>query len=138
MQVLTQPKNALYKQYRQQFSMNGAELVLSDGAMAGIAGIAYRNATGARGLRAILERKLMDAMYEVPDGEFQYVLLDEAAVANPGGNPHLFRSKSDLLAFLASRPEDADAVQLAERLAEEVRETVREEGDEEELQAVHE
>lgn len=135
-QVLTQPKNALFKQYRQQFSMNGAELVLSDGAMAGVAGIAYRNATGARGLRAILERKLMDAMYEVPDGEFQFVLLDESAVANPGGNPHLFRTKGDLLAFLASRPEDADLVQLAERLAaEDARDG---EGEEEELKAVHE
>ncbi len=134
-QVLTQPKSALYKQYRQQFLMNGAELIITEGALSGIASIAYKNATGARGLRAILERKLMDAMYEVPDGLYQYVLLDAHAVDNPGGNPHLFRSRMDLMAFLNARVDDADASALLERLGGEGGEG--EEG-EEELKVVHE
>ncbi|MFH1367654.1 MAG: ATP-dependent Clp protease ATP-binding subunit ClpX [Elusimicrobiota bacterium] len=66
-QVLTEPKNALVKQYQKMFSLEGAELVFTDDALHEIAKQALRRGSGARGLRAILEDLLMDLMYELPD-----------------------------------------------------------------------
>ena len=64
--VLTEPKNALVKQYERIFAMDGVELSFKDGALEEAANIAMGHKTGARGLRTILEDVLMDVMYEVP------------------------------------------------------------------------
>lgn len=64
--VLTQPKNALLKQYKALLGLSGANLHLSDGALSEIAQMAIKRGTGARGLRSILEGILTDAMFEVP------------------------------------------------------------------------
>ena len=64
-QVLVTPKNALSRQYSKQFDMSGAHLHITSKAMQAIAVIAKDKGTGARGLRSIMERLLMDAMYEV-------------------------------------------------------------------------
>ena len=64
--ILTQPKNAMTKQYAKLLSMDGVELSFTDTALAEIARIAYKRATGARGLRSILERVMLDIMYEMP------------------------------------------------------------------------
>lgn len=64
--VLKEPKNALTKQYRKLFQMDGVELEFSDDAMQLVAEKAMERKTGARGLRSILESALLDLMYELP------------------------------------------------------------------------
>ncbi len=64
--ILTEPKNALTKQYKKLLDMEGVELTFTDGALRAIAREAMRRNTGARGLRAILESVMLDVMYEVP------------------------------------------------------------------------
>ncbi len=65
-QVLTEPRNALSKQYARFFEMEGVELIINDDALRAIAEQAMRRGTGARGLRAILEEVLLETMYELP------------------------------------------------------------------------
>lgn len=65
-QILTQPKNALVKQYKKLFEMDGVELEITDDALGYIAKKAIERDTGARGLRAIVEKTLSEAMYEIP------------------------------------------------------------------------
>jgi ATP-dependent Clp protease ATP-binding subunit ClpX len=64
--ILTEPKNALVKQYRQLFEIEGANLRFTDSALTAIAQEAIKRKSGARGLRAILESALLDIMYELP------------------------------------------------------------------------
>ncbi|MCK6564429.1 MAG: ATP-dependent Clp protease ATP-binding subunit ClpX [Dehalococcoidia bacterium] len=64
--ILTEPKNALVKQYQRYFGMDGVELVFTDDALRAIADQAIKHKTGARGLRTVLEDCLMDVMYEIP------------------------------------------------------------------------
>lgn len=68
-QILTEPKNALTKQYQKLFDMEGAELKFTDGALKAIAQRAIERKTGARGLRSIIENLLLDTMFELPDKE---------------------------------------------------------------------
>ena len=65
-QILTQPKNALVRQYRRLFHMDGVRLEFTEEALAAVAQMAMRQKTGARGLRTILERIMLDHMYEIP------------------------------------------------------------------------
>ena len=65
--VLTEPKNALIKQYQALFSMENAELNFTDGALKLIAHKAHEKDVGARGLRAIIEEVMLDILYELPD-----------------------------------------------------------------------
>lgn len=64
--ILTEPKNALVKQYKKLFEIDGVELEITDDALNYIAQKAIDRETGARGLRAIVEKTLSDAMYEIP------------------------------------------------------------------------
>ncbi len=68
-QILTEPKNALVKQYQRLFDMEGVKLEFNDESLAAIAKKAIERRTGARGLRSIMENMLMDTMYEIPDKE---------------------------------------------------------------------
>ena len=71
-QILTEPKNALIKQYQRLFLMEGVELEVRTAALGAVAKKALARKTGARGLRSILEQVLLDTMYELPDaGERQ-------------------------------------------------------------------
>ncbi len=65
--ILTEPKNALVKQYQRLFDMEDVELKFTDGALSAIAKKAMERKTGARGLRSIIEKLLLDSMFEVPD-----------------------------------------------------------------------
>lgn len=67
--ILTEPKNALTKQYRKLFEMEGVELKFTDEALTAIAVKAIARKTGARGLRAIMEEALMELMYDIPGTE---------------------------------------------------------------------
>ena len=117
--ILTEPRNALVKQYGELFALHGAALRLSPCALAAIAEEAVRRATGARGLRGILERLLTDAMYDVPDDDtVATVELTGATVAaglaNGGkGGALLVRRAAEAPKARkharAARAEDADA-----------------------------
>ena len=67
--ILTEPKNALVKQYKRMFEFDGAELVFEDDALREIAKLAIERKTGARGLRSICEQVLQDTMYHLPDSK---------------------------------------------------------------------
>ena len=66
LRILTEPKNALVKQYRKLFSMDHVDLQIEEGALEAIADKALERKTGARGLRGILERIMTDLMYDIP------------------------------------------------------------------------
>lgn len=66
MQILTEPKNALVKQYKKLFELDGVDLEFMDDAIQAISDEAMRRNTGARGLRAIIEDIMLEVMYEVP------------------------------------------------------------------------
>ena len=79
--ILTEPKNALIKQYQQLLNMDGVELEIRPAALAAIARKALARKTGARGLRSILEQSLLDTMFELPTQEgVQKVVLDESTI----------------------------------------------------------
>lgn len=67
--ILSKPKNALLKQYRKLFKMDDVELEVTKDALEEIVNLALERKTGARGLRAIIEKVMMDAMYEVPSNK---------------------------------------------------------------------
>ena len=80
-QILTEPKNALVKQYQRLFEMEGAELEFRDDALRAIARKAMDRKTGARGLRTILEQILLDTMYDLPSlKNVSKVVIDESVV----------------------------------------------------------
>jgi len=79
--ILTEPKNALVKQYRRMFSFDGADLVFEPEALTEIAKLAIERKTGARGLRSICEQVLQDTMFELPDvDDIKQVVVTPAAV----------------------------------------------------------
>ena len=83
--ILTEPKNALVKQYQKLFSMEGVELEVRPEAMQAIAKRAIERKTGARGLRSILESALLDIMYELPGLEgVTKVVIDEHTIRGEG------------------------------------------------------
>ena len=80
-QILTQPKNALIKQYQKMFSMEGAELEIRETALKAIAKRALERKTGARGLRSILENTLLNTMFDLPSLEnVTKVVVDEGTI----------------------------------------------------------
>ena len=93
--ILTEPKNALVKQYQALLTMEGSELEVRREALSAIAKKAIARKTGARGLRSILEGSLMDVMYDLPSlKNVQNVVIDESSIAE-GGKP-LLVYKQDL------------------------------------------
>jgi ATP-dependent Clp protease ATP-binding subunit ClpX len=80
-EILTEPKNALTKQYAKLFEMEGAELTFTKEALIAIAQKAIARKTGARGLRSIIENMLLDTMFELPDEEgVEEVIVNEDTV----------------------------------------------------------
>ncbi|KAE9608866.1 putative ATPase, AAA-type, core, Clp protease, ATP-binding subunit ClpX [Lupinus albus] len=113
-QVLTEPKNALGKQYKKMFQMNGVKLHFTENALGSIAKKAISKNTGARGLRSILESVLVDAMYEIPDTRtdddvIDAVLVDEEAVGNetPGRGAKILYGKGTLDRYLSEQKHDS-------------------------------
>ena len=79
--VLTEPKNAIIKQYAKLLSMDSVELNVQKDALYAIAKEALKRGTGARGLRSILERMMLDVMYDIPNSrDVRRVTLTEAVV----------------------------------------------------------
>ena len=67
--ILTEPKNAIVKQYKKLFELDGVELEFDDDAVKAIAKLSYDRKTGARGLRAIMESVMMNSMFEIPSDD---------------------------------------------------------------------
>ena len=89
-QILTEPKNALVKQYSKLLEMEGAELEITPQALHAIAKKALARKTGARGLRSILEHALLDVMFELPsESNVWKVKINEETINNTG-KPELF------------------------------------------------
>jgi ATP-dependent Clp protease ATP-binding subunit ClpX len=85
--VLTEPKNALVKQYRKLFSIDEVELSFTDGALKEVARQAIERKTGARGLRAILETAMLDIMYDIPSEENITEVVVNEEVIRSGEQP---------------------------------------------------
>ncbi|WP_343562942.1 ATP-dependent Clp protease ATP-binding subunit ClpX [Kiloniella sp. b19] len=96
-EILSEPKNALVKQYQRLFEMEDVKLVFTDGALKGIAAKAIERKTGARGLRSILEGILLETMFELPDMEG----VDEVVV-----NSEVVEGRSQPLYIYAEKNED--------------------------------
>jgi len=77
--VLTEPKNALVKQFQKYFELEGAELEFTPTALKEVARIAKQKETGARGLRSVIEDVMFELMYELPDRQRgqRYVITPE-------------------------------------------------------------
>ena len=88
-QILTEPKNALVKQYKYLFDMEGAEISFTQEALDAIAKKAMERKTGARGLRSIVENALLETMYELPSMENAKTVMVDADVINEGKVPKI-------------------------------------------------
>jgi ATP-dependent Clp protease ATP-binding subunit ClpX len=81
--ILTEPKNALTRQYARMLEMDGVELVFDEEALTAVADLAIKRGTGARGLRAILEEILLNTMFDMPSrSDIARVLIDSDVVRN--------------------------------------------------------
>jgi ATP-dependent Clp protease ATP-binding subunit ClpX len=87
MQILTEPKNALVKQYQRMFELDGFELEFDKAALEAIADKAIERETGARGLRAIMEEILGPVMFDIPGSEVQGIVKITKAVVLDGVEP---------------------------------------------------
>lgn len=88
MKILTEPKNALIKQYSKLLSMEGVELEVRPAALAAIAKKAIARKTGARGLRSILEQSLLGVMFDLPNiDNVAKVVVEEGTIVD--GKPPL-------------------------------------------------
>ena len=90
-QILTEPKNALIKQYKQLLLFDNVELEFEDEALMAIARKAIERKTGARGLRSIIEEVMMDIMFEVPSHEEITKVIINEAVVDGKAEPQMIR-----------------------------------------------
>ncbi len=96
-QILTEPKNALAKQYQKLLSFDKVKLKFTDGALKAIAKKAHAQKTGARGLRSILEEVMLDIMYEVPSQtEIKEVVIAEDVILKKGEPLKFFESSKSM------------------------------------------
>ena len=92
--ILTTPKNALVKQYQKLFDMDGVKLKFARGALGAVAREALKRNAGARGLRAIMEKAMLDIMYEVPSNNSIKEVVVNEEVITAAEKPHsLFTKK---------------------------------------------
>ncbi|WP_229265695.1 ATP-dependent Clp protease ATP-binding subunit ClpX [Lactobacillus crispatus] len=93
--VLTEPKNALVKQYKKLLSLDDVNLKFTDGALKAIADLAIRRNMGARGLRTIIENSIMDIMYETPSEEDIETVEVTKDVITKHAKPKVIRKNTD-------------------------------------------
>jgi ATP-dependent Clp protease ATP-binding subunit ClpX (EC 3.4.21.92) len=95
--ILVEPKNALTKQYKKLFEMDGVELVFEDGAIEEIAKKSFSRKIGARGLRSIMENAMMDVMYSIPseNNVVKCIITKDVILGNE--KPRLVRSEESVV-----------------------------------------
>ena len=94
--ILTEPKNALVKQYQRLFDMEGVQLNFTDDALSAIAVKAIQRKTGARGLRSIMENLLLNSMYDLPSMDS----VEEIAI-----NREVVEGRAQPLQIYSDRPD---------------------------------
>nr|WP_263313047.1 ATP-dependent Clp protease ATP-binding subunit ClpX [Mammaliicoccus sp. Marseille-Q6498] len=95
--ILTQPKNALVKQYTKMLELDDVELEFDDQALVAISELAIERKTGARGLRSIIEEALIDIMFDIPSSsDVSKVVITEATIRD-NKEPNLYDSEGNLL-----------------------------------------
>jgi len=92
--ILTKPRNALVKQYKKLFEIDGVELVIEEEALQAIADKALERKTGARGLRSIMEEILIDVMYEIPSKKNVEKCIVDREVIVSGREPTLIYNEA--------------------------------------------
>ncbi len=92
--ILTEPKNSIIRQYQKLFELDGVELKFTDDAIRTIAAKSYERKTGARGLRAVMEKSMMDLMYTIPSDENVGTCLVTAGVIEGTSAPQLTRRET--------------------------------------------
>src|SRR5690606_7388643 len=101
--ILTEPKNALIKQYQKLLAFDKVKLRFSEGALMAIAKKANQQKTGARGLRAVLESIMLDLMYEIPSqSEVKEVLVTEEVVQGKGDPIKVFEHQKGIKPAIGS------------------------------------
>lgn len=106
--ILTQPKNAIVKQFHKLFSFEDVELKFTDGALRAVVQEALKRKTGARGLRAILEEAMLEVMYEMPgiDG-LKEVIITEETIVQKGEPVMVYQTDEEKAAAAAKENEEA-------------------------------
>ena len=94
-QIMTQPKNAIVKQFESLMKMDGVKLEIKEDALKAIAKLAVSQNTGARGLRSIIEDSLVDLMYKVPDQKNLYKVVINKDVISKKSDPILIYSNKE-------------------------------------------
>jgi ATP-dependent Clp protease ATP-binding subunit ClpX len=89
--ILVEPKNAISKQFKYMFQLDNVELDIRDDALIAIAKKALKRKTGARGLRTIMEKALLDIMYDIPDMDDVKKVVIDRSVIEEGNNPIIVR-----------------------------------------------
>ncbi len=108
MQILTEPKNALVKQYERLFDLDDVELEFNDEALDAIAELALKRGTGARGLRAILEGVLLGVMYDVPSrSDIAKVIITKECIQD-SATPTFVQRTGDIPKRVASAPKRSE------------------------------
>jgi len=98
-QILTEPKNALTKQYMKMFEMEDCDLEFREDALSAVATRAMERKTGARGLRSILEHVLLDIMYDLPSiDNLEKVVIDESVIKNDGEPIYIYEGSEKRIA----------------------------------------
>jgi ATP-dependent Clp protease ATP-binding subunit ClpX len=92
--ILTEPKNAVVKQFKKLFEMEDVELEFRPDALSAVAHKALKRKTGARGLRTILEQVLLDTMFELPSLENVSKVVVDESVINSSAEPYLIYSNA--------------------------------------------
>ena len=93
--ILTQPKNALVKQYQRLFEMEGVDLTVTEEALGAIARKAIDRKTGARGLRSIMEAILLDTMFDLPSLEgVEQVMISQQVVEGTAGPLYMYSDRA--------------------------------------------
>ena len=100
--ILTEPKSAIVKQYQKLLELDGVKLEFDRDALTEIAETTLKRKTGARGLRAIMEKIMMDTMYEVPSDETIKECRITKAAVNGTGKPLYLRDGEERRSFLTS------------------------------------
>ncbi len=97
-EILTKPKNAITKQYKHLLGMDGVDLTFTDSALTSIAKKALEKKTGARGLRAIIEKAMLDVMFDIPStsGVKEVIITDK--VIDEGKEPEMILQSEEALA----------------------------------------
>lgn len=107
--ILMEPRNALTKQYRKLFDMEGVDLEFSESALRAVARKAMQRRTGARGLRTILENTLLDTMYDLPGlRNVAKVVIDEPVITGDNKPYIVYRAEDQKLAAVEERRTGSD------------------------------